>query len=436
LAFSPDGRWVAGGDDDKVLLWGMAREVRTLAGHTAPVRCLAFSADGRWLVSGGEDWTCKLWDVATGELLHTFREHADAVLHVAFAPRTAELISATLDQVKVADLRRARLPLVIAEEGGARVRVAFSPDGRRLAFIGGRGTTAAGVKVRDVVGEQHPTLGQTVASAVAYGPDGRRLAAAGGGTVTIWDAATGREVRKIELTGQPASVNCLTFSPDGSRLAAFGNLGEVLHLWRDVGKVWDVGSGAEVCNCRDVAQGEVEGVAFSPDGTRLAATWARLPYAGVRQSQVRICDAATGEVLASLPGKAEDLTGVAFSPDGKWLAAGDKDGTVKVWDWAARELRWTLEGHTASVNTVAFSPDGRRLVSGSGGDKLNPVRPGEVKLWDPATGEELLSLREGRQRFEQVSFSTDGTRLFGAGAGKVLVWDGAPAGKGTNRRGE
>jgi hypothetical protein len=111
---------------------------------------------------------------------------------------------------------------------------------------------------------------------------------------------------------------------------------------------------------------EVESVAWSPDGKRLAT--------GSWDQTAKVWDAATGEELLSLKGHTNAVLSVAWSPDGKRLATGSKDQTAKVWDAASGQETLTLKGHTDSVDSVAWSPDGRRLATGSNDDT--------AKVWD------------------------------------------------------
>jgi hypothetical protein len=130
-----------------------------------------------------------------------------------------------------------------------------------------------------------------------------------------------------------------------------------------------------------------------------------------------VWDATSGQELLTLKGHTDTVFGVAFNPDGQRLASGSGDYTVKVWDATSGQELLTLKGHTGRVYSVAFSPDGRRLASVGGGN---------VKVWDVFSGQELLTLKENTHAVNSVAFSPDGRRLASAIVDKAVnVWETA-----------
>jgi len=153
---------------------------------------------------------------------------------------------------------------------------------------------------------------------------------------------------------------------------------------------------------------EVTAVAYSPDGQLLASA--------SDDGTICLSDAKTGVWLRTLEGHGSWVMSVAFSPDGELLASGFWDGTVKLWEVGTGRCLRTLEGHGSRVNSVAFAPDGERLASGSE-DKT-------VKLWDVAAGRCLRTLEGHRQPVMSVAFSPDGELLAsGSWDSTVKLWE-------------
>ena len=162
--------------------------------------------------------------------------------------------------------------------------------------------------------------------------------------------------------------------------------------------------------------GPVWGVAFSPDGRRLAT-------ASV-DSTARLWDPATGEHLRTLTGHHSTVLGVAFSPDGRRLATASVDKTARLWDPATGKHLLTLTGHDDMVGGVAFSPDGRLLATASV-DKT-------ARLWDPATGKHRRALTGHDGAVLGVAFSPDGRLLATASGDKTArLWNPATTAQST-----
>ena len=283
---------------------------RALRDHAAAVLSVAFSPDGNLLASGSRDGAVRLWEVAGGREASTLRGHTEAVSSVA-----------------------------------------FSPDGNLLASGSRDGT----VRLWEVAGgrEVNTLRGYAgMVSSVVFSPDGSLLAsAASDQTIKLWEVADGREVNT--LRGHTNAVLSVAFSPDGSLLASASRDGTV--------KLWDVADGREVNTLREHI-GTVFAVAFSPDGRMLASA--------ASDRTIKLWDVRTGQEMRTLSGHDDAVLSVAFSPDGSLLASGSRDGTVRLWDAVmGRELR-ALPGHEGGVESVAFAPGGTLLAGGTIGDGI------------------------------------------------------------------
>ena len=142
-------------------------------------------------------------------------------------------------------------------------------------------------------------------------------------------------------------------------------------------------------------QGEIWGMAYSPDGTRLATSGA--------DQELQIWDTATYKSLLTVNMENAEAKSITFSPNGKWIAAASSGGSVRIRDVETGQLVFELKGHTKAVQAITFSPDGKQLATSSL-DK-------SIKVWDTTTGKELATWQDIEEPANQLVYSPDGARL-------------------------
>jgi len=169
-----------------------------------------------------------------------------------------------------------------------------------------------------------------------------------------------------------------------------------------------------------------DAVAYSPDGKWVAA--------GCTDHSFRVWEAATSKETLRNENHTGPIMALAFSPDSRWLASASSDRTIKIWDVASGQKRAELLGHTDPLSSVAFSPDGRYVVSGAGAIRFNPGSAGEVKLWDASTGALAAELKGHTRGVSSVAFSPDGRTVASASRdNSVKLWT-CPARRRRKRR--
>jgi WD40 repeat protein len=329
LAFSPDGKLLAQTSNGFVRLQDArtGKPARPALGLRDLVGAVRFTRDGKSLVTGWWGGRTGFWDPLTGKASAPFQDPPKG-----FAGR--------------AD----------------RANIALSADGRKAALVDARGVLhvwePATGKVCCRIGD--PPAGEFQAG---FSPDGRAVVAKHrDDLLRVCDAATGeRRCSLARFTGYLFSVPH-AFSPHGRVLATAPPSEK-----ETVIRLWDTRTGKEVGRLGHEDETAPTALHFSPEGKYLVAahtTHQELTRGWPGERTVRVWDLAARRELWRCPSPARLIEALAFSPDGKTLAAGAVD-TVLLWELASGKERGRLAGHGAFIRSLAFSPDGRLLASGS-----------------------------------------------------------------------
>ncbi len=434
VAFSPDGKTLAAGfhgNGNGVVLWELdgaswkRKAASPLAVKEGAVESVAFSPDGTKLAAGFRGRSpgggVALWERdAAG--WHRTDEGAltvspggvGRVVEIPNPKDVAKDVAPAFDGLEHLfpgltksdflrsigpknSLRRPLPPMIsgpVSETGGGVRCVAFSPDGTKLAAgfhvvlplvpdVTSGGVVLWELATRRRLGvEGRLNVDEGAVESIAFSPDSQTLAAGfrGGGLdsgVVLWWASTGKRRFQNLLAVKEGDVVGVAYSPDGTKLAAGfqsrdGDGGLVLWEGGDMESWIRTAEGP-----RTVKEGVVVGVAYSPDGKTVAA--------GFRNG-VLLWDAGGWSPLADGPltGTEGHVVGVAFSPDAKALAAvcDVESGSVVRWNLGERQLpAGNLLPAQApfGFKCVAFSPDGTKLAAGFHGD-ASAQRPGQSSI--------------------------------------------------------
>jgi eukaryotic-like serine/threonine-protein kinase len=430
LAFSPDGQQLASASVDRsIRIWDInsGLELRRLKGHQDWIKETRYSPDGQKLASLGRDRTVRLWDTQTGSESSMIRSSFGELGGIAFHPSGQRLATAEMTelnaatspeqltaQVKIWDITREQTHREYRETNCIIATVAFSPNGKWMAYGLNHLLTPGSLPVVVLVDISNGQVLQRIRpdngyfgsgiSRIVFSPDSQTLAALSPPhDVFIWAVPSGQQL--LYFMANTESHSALAYSPDGQLLAVGGR------------SICDRSTGRLKYEIPVNADGTRHyAVAFSADGRYLAkagsSTWDGRISDGQETTLVKLCEVRSGNELFTVTGGGFC---VAYSPDGNQLAAGG-DGIIKVFNSHTGALMTTFRGHTGPVNDVVYSHDGRRLVS-VGADR-------NIKIWNLSGGGEILTLRNHTAPVISLAFSPDDRFLASCSEdGTLKLWE-------------
>jgi WD40 repeat protein len=424
--------------------------------HSSSISCVLFSPDGRTLFSAASRDIARCWDADTGAPAKFPGVALPHARSFAISPDGKTLAVGYNIHVVLRDLATGRDLRTLPDVGLSSDALRFTPDGKSLITSG---------DLVDALDRSMVLISDVATGAERFGiledrrgtiffdlsPDGKFVATAQREGVRLWDIEKQTEIRRLTTASRPLK---LCFAPDGKTLVS---------AERSVLQFWDVATWTEK---NAVGRSDFTGaLAYSPDGALIATA---------HDNELVLRDAATGDEVRRLGGQLGEVNSVAFSPDGKTLAAGGTDCVVRAWDVTTGRQKLGAHEPVGQVLASRFTHDGQQVViitadwcvrvwdarTGALVRRMHHDDPrtnrylletaavsldgktaaisseldGMIYLWDASTGKEMRYLKPDAHIARALAFTPDGKELLSAGAGhddkttwrteaRVLQWN-------------
>ena len=354
IAFSPDGESIVFSAGNEITLWRSDGETRVFTGHVGVVIRVAFSRDGRRIVSASSDHSVRIWNVSSGQRMRILTEGSESIgkqpsrsHSISFSPDGSSIVAGLEARLVQWNTETGELLHSYTGHSDAVTSFVFAPDGKRLFSTGNdrflrSWNTMTGQECRSPI-----RIDSLIA--VAYSPARKSIVTVSeNGPVILWDVESGERIATYqEDINELTYSTSLAISSDGTH-AIIGTEDGGYHLDLET-----LSHGFLLKN--DRGWYPVRTVAVSPDGNQAATDgviwdWWKTDYAT--------------EIPLSIKGN-KRISAVAFSPDSKRVVLGDEDSLISIWDPESDKEIVSYQGHRKPVTAVAFSPDGSRIVSSS-----------------------------------------------------------------------
>lgn len=376
-------------------------------GYNSNVRFINYSRDGKYIVTASDDFTAKIWDIASGKMLRSLNTGSE-VWYAVFSPDGKTVATASLDKAIIVWDRLTGERLLDITTPSQPLTVSFSTDGKRIVTQ----TWKNHPEVWDIAAHKllFTLKGHTkLITGAVYSADGKYIATVSVDKNTIlWDANTGERLHTMSGAEKPPkgytddALETVSpcFNPDGKKIA-FGS-GYLI-------KICNISNGETLQELQN--DDFIHSVAFSPDGKTVIAG---------SKKNVKVWNVKTGSQLKTL--EIEKPRGVLISPDGKMIA-GFTDDFILLWDAASgRQLhKIAMEGgYYKTTFAIAFSPDGAKVAAAT--------KQGAYIL-NTANGKKIRNLGSKARKVDAkfiprsnaLVLSADGqTKIFDAATDKLL----------------
>ncbi|MFM9943596.1 MAG: caspase family protein [Bacteroidia bacterium] len=396
--------------------------------HTGIINGLKFSDGDQFLATASNDWTAKIFSMATGKVVKELKTQSEFIggislnstgNHLAFASGHLE----TGNHIGVWNITRGKLFPYYSSEGvyDFFTSVAFSPKNKTIAAGNTNGKTNW-YNFPKNGNSGNLSLGNSPVTCVAFTPNGKNIiSGTKDGKLIFWRPDRNKnesiDADKEGIASIAMSINgtkigvgtydgkMLIYGYDSKSLIATINSHTRSEGYYDSSFVLSYGAvtGVSLDGNFAMTYSSIMGVAFSPDNDLVATCGG---------SWIKIFNASSGELVKHIKQNAAGFSCISFSTDGKYICSGGADFNVRLYEVAKGNLIKTFVGHQNEVRSVLFSQNQKYLISGSFDT--------QIKIWDIETGKEILSYIVLKGGTDYVISNPQGYYFATKGAAKVL----------------